>query len=514
MTASDAASTQLDEKSYLEKSISATSQTRDQTTVAAAPYPTAEPDATSKETLDHLPDNVSTSSSRPRSSSTASTLDPERGDTQPPLAHTSRVSTDAHGNTYPEGGVRAWLVVFGSFAGLFIVLGIMNTLGTYQAWFSKNQLKDYNAGQIGWIFGIYAFLSFFCGIQVGPLFDAKGPTGLVIAGSCVTFLHTMLLGECTKYWHFVLVFGVLGGIGTSLIFSPALGAIAHWFNTRRGLATGAAAAGGSLGGVIFPLMLEYLLPRYGFAWATRIVGFVQLGFLGLAILLIKSRLPPRKATKANILPDARIFRDPVFALTTAGIFFAEWGLFVPITYISAYAEHYYPHITHPEALDAKHLGYTVLIIMNAGSCLGRCLPGIVADKIGRFNCIIITSSICCLSSFIMWPFSNSSSGGIPTLIVYSILFGFASGSTISVTPVCVGQLCKTEHYGRYYATSYTIVSFAALTGVPIAGAIQASSPGGGYLGLIGFTGASYAAGMACYLGARIMKVGGKVKVKF
>jgi hypothetical protein len=45
------------------------------------------------------------------------------------------------------------------------------------------------------------------------------------------------------------------------------------------------------------------------------------------------------------------------------------------------------------------------------------------------------------------------------LVIYALLFGFSSGSNISLTPVCVGQLCKTENYGRYYATAYTIVSF-------------------------------------------------------
>ena len=32
------------------------------------------------------------------------------------------------------------------------------------------------------------------------------------------------------------------------------------------------------------------------------------------------------------------------------------------------------------------------------------------------------------------------------------------GSNISLTPVCVGQLCDTEVFGRWYATCYTIVS--------------------------------------------------------
>jgi MFS family permease len=67
-----------------------------------------------------------------------------------------------------------------------------------------------------------------------------------------------------EYWHFLVVFGLLGGIGTSLIVTPATTAIGHFFRLNRGYATGIAYTGGSVGGVVFPLMLEALFPK---GWA-------------------------------------------------------------------------------------------------------------------------------------------------------------------------------------------------------------------------------------------------------
>lgn len=43
---------------------------------------------------------------------------------------------------------------------------------------------------------------------------------------------------------------------------------------------------------------------------------------------------------------------------------------------------------------------------------------------------------------------------------FAPLFGFGSGSIISMAPVCVGQLCKADQYGQYYGTSYSLVAFA------------------------------------------------------
>ncbi|KAK7897545.1 hypothetical protein LTR67_004172 [Exophiala xenobiotica] len=410
------------------------------------------------------------------------------------LANASRQSTDPYGNTYPEGGREAWLCVFGSFCGLVASLGVMNTLGTYQAYLSTHQLRDYDESTIGWIFGIYAFLSFFFGIQIGPVFDAKGPRYLVLAGSILLLAAILLLGICEEYYQFLLTIGVMGGLGTSLIFTPAIAAVGHFFLRKRGQATGLAAAGGSLGGIVFPLTLQALFPKIGWAWSTRVVALVDLVLLIFANLFIKSRLPPRKATKENILPDFRIFRDPVFALTTAGTFFVEWGLFVPLTYLSSYA------LSHG---ISTAFSYQIIAILNVGSCFGRYFPGIVADRIGRFNSMIITITMCLITTLAFWLPAN---GSMALIIVYALVFGFASGSGISLTPVCVGQLCRVENYGRYYATCYTLVSFGSLTGIPIAGQLVTRT-GGQYWGLIVFTSCSYAASCIMYTAARVAGAG-------
>ena len=59
---------------------------------------------------------------RPRSLSSASSV-PTLHEVPSNLANASRVSTDAFGNTYPEGGREAWLCVLGSFCGLMAALG-------------------------------------------------------------------------------------------------------------------------------------------------------------------------------------------------------------------------------------------------------------------------------------------------------------------------------------------------------------------------------------------------------
>ena len=191
----------------------------------------------------------------------------------------------------------------------------------------------------------------------------------------------------------------------------------------------------------------------------------------------------------------------------------EWGLFVPITYLTSFG------MTSGAITPA--FSYQIVAIMNAGSCLGRWAPGYVADRLGRFNSMIAALATCAAATITFWlpaallePTTETDRMTIKALtIVYALVIGYASGSNISLTPVCVGQLCDTNEYGRYYASCYTLVAFGSMTGIPIAGAlIQAA--GGKYWGVVTWTVLCYMASTACYIWARACKVGWKLGVKF
>lgn len=284
-----------------------------------------------------------------------------------------------------------------------------------------------------------------------------------------------------------------------MLFTPSIAAIGHYFNTGRGNATGIACTGGSIGGIVFPFMLQRLIPSLGFAWASRIVSFVCLALCLFANLLISSRLPPLKT--ANAHPDLRILKSMPFFLTTVGVFLIEWGLLIPITYISSYAV---------KGGFSQAFAFQILPIMNAGSFFGRCIPGFFADRIGRYNTVIISVILNAIAVLCVWlPVGNSTAG----LVMFALLFGFASGSNVSLTPVCIGQLCPTESYGRYYATCYTIVSFGCLTGIPIAGEILERNRGQ-YWGLMTFVGACYIGALVAMTMTRVQSVGWSLRVKY
>lgn len=308
---------------------------------------------------------------------------------------------------------------------------------------------------------------------------------------------------------------MLGGLGGALLNSPAYGSIAHFFNARRGLATGIATTAGGVGGVVFPILLRSLLPGVGFPWSCRILAFIMLGLAIPSNLFIRTRLTPARSRSIatastptgsvrttppkklqSVWPDFTVFRDPRFALASLGIFFMEWGLFVPLTFIVSFAA------AHGQ--DATQ-SYLLLSYLNAGSVLGRVLPGFAADRLGRFNVIIVTIALCVVTVLALWL---PAGGSQAVLVAYAVLFGFASGSNLGLVPVCLGQLCDHRRYGRLYSTAMMVASFGTLSSVPIGGALLDSGSGeSGWRNLILFAGVAYFVALVCYTAARVLAVG-------
>lgn len=73
----------------------------------------------------------------------------------------------------------------------------MNSISTYNTYLTTHQLSNYDTSSVGWIFSMYIFLTFLCGIFIGPVFDARGPRLLILVGSALMMASIMLMGVCT-----------------------------------------------------------------------------------------------------------------------------------------------------------------------------------------------------------------------------------------------------------------------------------------------------------------------------
>ena len=133
----------------------------------------------------------------------------------------------------------------------------------------------------------------------------------------------------TTYWQLFLAQGVCCGIGNGCLFCPALSLLSTYFSKKRSLAIGIAAAGSATGGMVFPAMVQQLLPKVGFPWTMRALGFIQLGCLTICNIGIKPRVPPRKT---GALVDWASFKEAPYVLFAIGMFFVSLTHLFPLSY--------------------------------------------------------------------------------------------------------------------------------------------------------------------------------------
>ncbi|KAJ6014971.1 MFS monocarboxylate transporter [Penicillium herquei] len=382
---------------------------------------------------------------------------------------------------FPEGGREAWTSLLGSSLIMFPSFGFQTAstsiypnrnfaisnkppVGTVQDYISTHQLSNYTISDVSWITAVLCFLTLFLGVQVGPLFDRYGPRILLLCGSLASVASYLLLAQCTQYWHFMLCLGVLSGISSAVVTTVAISVLSHWFYRRRALASGICMAGSSAGGAIIPLVLRKLFSEYGWTWAIRTIAFIALACYSLGIILVKGRLPTGNQSRATI--DFRAFKAPRLFFLAVAVFAFEFIIFGCAALLPTYVR--YTGLN----LDVQFYSLTVL---NGMSLLGRILPGIAADQIGRFNILLSLAVVTLLVMATVWiPFGSNSEA---TLYAVVAIFGFGSGGWISLAPVCAGQLCRTEEYGRFYGTIYCIAAFGVLLTVPIGGELlQSTTP--------------------------------------
>jgi predicted MFS family arabinose efflux permease len=135
------------------------------------------------------------------------------------------------------------------------------------------------------------------------------------------------------------------------------------------------------------------------------------------------------------------------------------GLYIPYFYITPYAQ-------FKTGAD-ETLAFYLVPILNAGSIFGRLIPNAMADHFGALNMAIPSALACAMLAF-TWIAVHK----IGSLIVFAILYGFFSGTFVSLPPSAILSLSSDlNKVGTRLGMSFSIAGFGILIGSPVGGAL-------------------------------------------
>ncbi|KAI9730904.1 MAG: hypothetical protein M1834_005622 [Cirrosporium novae-zelandiae] len=432
---------------------------------------------------DHVLTSVSSTPSSPvmNSSSTSDTIEAEC------LQKTddnieSGLEQKAAGPEIPsEEGFKGWLCAVGSFIAVFCTFGFLNAIGVFQTFYQATTLSAYSPSEISWIFAIQLALMWVPGPLFGRLIDTYGPAPVLYPASFLCVFSLCMTSLSTKYYQIFLAQGIGFGIGAGGAFTASVVCCGQWFVKRRGLGVGVACAGSGL-----------VMDQVGFYGALRYTALFVGILLASSCFLVTARLPRRKWNRNAKWIDFRLFKQKQIALYAFGSFLAMWGVWAPFDYLPSMAV----NIGFSETM-ALYL----ISILNASSVFGRVYPPYLGDRVGHFNVLTVSAFLAGASILCLWlPFSyHHSHAGI---IVFALIYGFVSGSYVSLLMPCIAKAGDIETIGQRFGTFQTIVGLSCLTGLPILGAILNRQHDVDFSGLQIFAAVSILLGTAMSGGAR------------
>ncbi|KAJ2774325.1 hypothetical protein IWQ57_000874 [Coemansia nantahalensis] len=367
----------------------------------------------------------------------------------------STIATEVtHADEPPPDSARGWLVVLGSFLVLMIGVGSVNSYGVYMHEYTHNVFPTTPASTISWIGCMQGALPNLFGIAAGVLVERFDPRAVIALGSVVSGGALMAASACKTPTGLMFTQGLLFGIGVSFMLTPAISLSAQWMDRYRALATGIAVTGGSIGGLWLSFASRAMIEHLGWQWSLRITGLVTL-VAGCAFSPLMARrvaVQPRE----HII-DFSAMRNMRFLLLFCATVCNGGGYFLPYYFQPSYAV---------VVLGKDNAwGANITSILNAGSIAGRLLIGFAADFTGPLNSLLASIVVSAIAVLAMWLPCKS----IGLLIASALLYGFVSGSVVSLVPVVTADLFGVKRLPSILGLLFISYAIGTVVSSPVGG---------------------------------------------
>ena len=304
----------------------------------------------------------------------------------------------------------------------------------------------------------------------GFLIERFGIRLLVTLGCALSGLSWIAAAMASDTATLYLTYGVLGGIGTGIVYVGVVGLMVRWFPDRRGFACGMAAAGYGLGAMLTTFPIDAMLKSSGYQHTLIVFGII-LGIVGIAASL-GLKEPAAPAAPANILQTGytpgRMLRTPIFWLLFAMMTMMSTGGLMVISQFAAFSRDFGVADIVVLGFAALPLALTVDRITNG---LTRPFFGWVSDRIGREN----TMAIAFIGEAVAIASMLYVRDNALAYVALSGLVFFGWGEIFSLFPSILTDTFGTRHATTNYGFLYMAQGIGSVLGGPVAAMIHGAA---------------------------------------
>jgi oxalate/formate antiporter len=316
-------------------------------------------------------------------------------------------------------------------------------------------------------FMILIVLQTFLSPVQGFLIERFGPKRLLAFGAVLTGLSWVVAATATSLTALYLSYGVLGGIGTGIIYIGVVGLMVKWFPDKRGLATGVVAAGYGMGAMLTTFPISASLAASGFE-PTLVAYGVLFGLVALVAALALKKPPEmvehdsaRASAEARDVPPAQMLRTPVFWLMFAMMTMMSTSGLMVISQMATFARDFGVAQVSVWGLAALPLALTLDRLTNG---LTRPFFGWLSDRIGREHTMTIAFT---LEGVAMTAWLLTRDNAVLFVLLSGLVF-FGWGEIFSLFPSTLTDTFGPRHATTNYGFLYMAQGVGSIFGGPLA----------------------------------------------
>jgi len=276
------------------------------------------------------------------------------------------------------------------------------------------------------------------GFLTGWIIDRFGPRRVMLVGILLGGTALIGLSRMTSLWLFYLFYFINALAYMSGGPLPNQVLISRWFDRSRGKAMGIAYIGIGVGGMLVPLIANWLIQSFGWQNALMVLGFLMIAIAFPMIWFIKdnpaSRIVDSGPDKGKIPFRTIMKKRNVYLLIT--------GSMLSIAAVAGTSQNL-------KLFFSFDLGYTqlqsasIMSLVLASSIIGRLLMGWLADKLPKKYVMILIFTLVSCSITLLYA---ASTPGI--IYLFAVLFGIALGGDYMIIPLMAAELFGVRILGR------------------------------------------------------------------
>lgn len=321
-------------------------------------------------------------------------------------------------------------------------------------------------------FSLLVLLQAFLSPFQGWLIDRLGTRTLLAVGGALVGASWILSSYVTSVAALYVTYGVLGGVGTGIIYVGVIGHMVQWFPDRRGLATGIAAAGYGCGAILTTIPISRIIAASGYRHALLEFGII-FGIVGILAALglrapsavdrdaLRAREVTATHTSGRDYTPLEMVKTPIFWLFFVMMMMMCTSGLMVVSEMGAFMKDFGMAEVLVFGVAALPLALSIDRITNG---LTRPFFGWVSDRIGRESTMVIAFALegVAMTIWLLARFDPA----IFVLMSGVVFFGW--GEIFSLFPSTLTDTFGTRYATTNYGFLYVAFGLGSVLGGPVA----------------------------------------------